>query len=346
VIHDAFPSVSLHNVAALGPPDWTDGASQLHRVPQSVSQQVNVMGRGRLRDPTGCELRFVPEIDDATVEVTLSAKGGTTVHTFWGEFQSVDPVDVGQEPTTCEFSVPERVRKLNAPAEDLGAYDPRVCRLRFDAWGPVAVHDVSGPARPPESDEIPDRRYLAYGTSITEGAVSDPHLSYVSQAAGHLGVDPLNLGMAGSAYCEPAMAEYLAGRDDWDLATIAISVNMANRGFTVEQFRERARHLLDTVAGAHPDEPVVAMTLFPYHMDLVEGDDAERAAAYRRELREAVADSPHDNLSLVEGGDLLDTTGLMDDILHPGDDGMIQIGRRLAAELADVLDDTDRAESE
>jgi len=339
VIHDAFPSVSLHNVAELGPPDWADGASQLHRVPRSVGEQVNVMGRGRLRDPTGCELRFVPEGEDATVEVTLSAKGGTTVHTFWGEFQSVNPVDVGQEPTTHEFSVPERVRKLNVPDDELGAYDPRVCRLRFDAWGPVAIHDVSGPARPPEAGEIPDRRYLAYGTSITEGAVSDPHLGYVSRAAGHLGVDPLNLGMAGSAYCEPAMADYLAGRDDWDLATIAISVNMANRGFTVDQFRERAEHLLDTVAGAHPTKPVVAVTLFPYHMDLVAGDDAERAVAYRREVREAVAALPHDNLSLVEGGDLLDTTGLMDDILHPGDDGMIQIGRRLADDLADVLDD-------
>ena len=346
MIHDAFPSVSLHNVAELGPPDWADGASQLHRVPRSVGREVNVMGRGRLQDPTGCELRFVPETDDATVEVTLSAANETTVHTFWGEFQSVDPVSIGPEPTTHEFSVPERVRKLDAPPEDLGAYDPRVCRLRFDAWGPVALHDVSGPARPPESGEIPDRRYLAYGTSITEGAVSDPHLSYVARAAHHLGVDPLNLGMAGSAYCEPAMADYLAGRDDWDLATIAVSVNMANRGFTVGQFRERARNLLDTVAGAHPDEPVVAMTLFPYHMDLVEGDDAERAAAYRRELREAVADSPHDNLSLVEGPELLSTTGLMDDILHPGDAGMIEIGRGLADELAAVLDDADHAGSE
>jgi lysophospholipase L1-like esterase len=336
VIHDAFPSVSLHNVAELGPPDWADGASQLHRVPRSLGEQLNVMGRDRLRDPTGCEVRFVPDGEEP-VEVTLSAKGGTTVHTFWGEFQSVSPVDVGQEPTTHEFSVPERIQKLDA--DETGAFDPRVCRLRFDAWGPVAVHDVSGPARPPEPEEVPDRRYLAYGTSITEGAVSDPHLGYVSRAAGHLGVDPLNLGMAGSAYCEPAMADHLAGRDDWDLATVAVSVNMANRGFTVEQFRERAEHLLDTVAGAHPDKPVVAITLFPYHMDLVASDDADRAAAYRRELREAVAALPHDNLSLVEGPELMTTTGLMDDVLHPGDDGMIQIGRHLAEELEPLLDD-------
>ena len=64
-----------------------------------------------------------------------------------GELRSVTPrfVGFGQRydhlgGTTCEFSVPERVRKLDAA--ETGAFDPRVCRLRFDAWGPVAVHDV------------------------------------------------------------------------------------------------------------------------------------------------------------------------------------------------------------
>ena len=82
-----------------------------------MRQRLNVVARERVRNPTGCELRFVPE-GEGTVEVTLSAKGGTT----------------------CEFSVPERVRKLDAA--ETGAFDPRVCRLRFDAWGPVAAHDV------------------------------------------------------------------------------------------------------------------------------------------------------------------------------------------------------------
>lgn len=82
----------------------------------------------------------------------------------------------------------------------------------------------------------------------------------------------------------------------------------------------------------------MALTLFPYHADLVDGDEPERATAFRDAVRTAVADSPHENLSLVEGADLLGTTGLMDDVLHPGDAGMIEIGRGLADELATVLD--------
>ncbi|MFB6141044.1 MAG: SGNH/GDSL hydrolase family protein [Halosimplex sp.] len=336
--HDAFPSVSLHNVDELAPPEWAPGGSQLCRVPRAVGRELNVTARDRVRDPTGVEVRFAPESDDATVEVTLSAAGGATAHCFWGPFQAVEPVEIGPEPTTCEFSLPERVRDLTAGDEASDAFDRRVCRIRFEAWGPVALHDVAGPARRPRDDEVPDRRYLAYGTSITEGALADPHLTYVARAATRLGVDPLNLGMAGSAFCEPAIADYLADRDDWDVATLSLSVNMANRGFTVEQFRERVDYLVDAVAGAHPETPVVPVTLFPYHADLVAGDDAERAAAYREAVRSVVAESPHDNLHLVEGPDLLSTAGLHTDVLHPGDAGMIEIGRNLADELDAVLD--------
>jgi len=335
---EAFPSVSLHNVAELAPADWTNGGGHLHRVPRDVAANLNVMARDRVQSPTGSEIRFVPEDDDATVEVTLSAAGETTVQPFWGPFQGAEPFTIGPDPSTHTFSVPDRVKNLDPAAAKAVAYDTRICRLRFDAWSRVALHDVAGDARPPRDEELPETRYLAYGTSITEGALSNPHLAYVATAARQLGVDPINLGMAGSAYCEPAIAEHIAGRDDWDFATIAISVNMSNRGFTVAQFRERADQLLDTVAGAHPEKPIVAISLFPYHADVVAGDDPERAAAYRETLETLVSDSPQDNLSFIDGSKLLSVPGLMDDILHPGDAGMVEIGQNLADELAPLVE--------
>lgn len=333
---DAYPSVSLHNVTELEPAEWTDGGKRLARVPGDVGANLNVTARDRVRNPTGCELRFVPKTDDATVDVTLSAAAEATVQPFWGEFQSNDSITVGPEPTTVEFEVPERIRALTDDGQTAGAFDPQVCRLRFDAWSPVAVHDVTGKCRPPNGRELPDYRYLAYGTSITEGAVSEPHLSYVSQAAHRLGSDPLNLGMAGAAFCEPAIADYLAGREDWDVATLSLSVNMANRGFTLEQFHKRAEYLVNKVARAHPTKPIVCISLFPYHADLVRDNASERATEFRAALRTIVTESPNDNLSLIEGPTLMTATGLMDDILHPGDNGMIEIGSRLAEKL-DVM---------
>lgn len=334
---EAVSDVSLHNVAETASPDWADAGVTLHRVPGAVRDGLNVGARERYRRPAGCELRFVPTGDEP-VEVTLSAPDGTVVRPYWGPFQPTEPVEVGAEPTTLSLSVPERVGALR-PDVPTGPFDPRVCRVRFEGWEPVAVHDVSGPRRPPTDGELPARRLLAYGTSITAGGLATTaHLSYVSQLARALGVDPLNLGASGSAYCEPAVGEYIAGREDWDLATLSVSVNMANRGFTVEQFRERVTALFDAVAGAHPDEPVVAVTLYPYHADLVAGDDADRAAAYRETVQTAVERSPHDNLHVVSGTDLLDPTGLTTDLLHPGDAGMTDVGRRLAAEIEGLLD--------
>lgn len=195
--------------------------------------------------------------------------------------------------------------------------------------------------RPPrERPEVPDHRYLAYGTSITEGsAASARNLTYVARLARSLGVDALNLGTAGTAYCEPAIADYVADRTDWDLATLSVSVNMANRGFTRDQFADRVETLFDRVAGANPDRPVVAVTLFPYYVDVVTDDDPERAEAFREIVRAAVADSSHDNLHLVEGPDVIDATGLTTDLLHPGDAGMAAIAEGLADELADLTEE-------
>jgi len=268
--------------------------------------------------------------------VTLSAAELTTVWQFWGPFQGQEVVEIGPEPRTIELSVPDRVGRLRDDV-DAGPFDPRVCRLRFGMGAPVAIHDVRGDCRPPQDEELPDRRYLAHGTSITEGAdASAPHLTYVSGAARAAGVDPINIGASGSAFCEAAMAEHVAERDDWDVATLSLSVNMSNRGFTLAQFEERVDRFVATVAGANPDKPVVCVTLFPYHADAVAGDDAERARAFRRALHEA-ADG-HANVALVEGPDLLDATGLTTDLLHPGDAGMASIADGLADEIESALE--------
>ncbi|MFC7195456.1 GDSL-type esterase/lipase family protein [Halosimplex aquaticum] len=243
---------------------------------------------------------------------------------------------------TLELSMPDALADLDSEAAPDAAdgFDPRVCRLRFEPWAPVALHGVRGDCRPPEPGAVPATRYLAYGTSITEGAAaSATHLTYVSRVARDLGLDPVNLGMSGSAYCEPAAARYIAARDDWDVATLALSVNMANRGFTVEQFRERAAALLSTVAEAHPDSPVACVTLFPYHADLRTGGDRERARAYREALESVVADCPAENVALVDGSELTAATGLSTDLLHPGDAGMEAIADGIGSRLRSLLTD-------
>ncbi|GAB6878169.1 hypothetical protein JCM17823_04430 [Halorubrum gandharaense] len=247
-----------------------------------------------------------------------------------------EPTVIGPEPTTLSLRVPEQLRELPSDAAS-DRFDQRVCRLVFERSPGVALHDVTGECRPPSSSELPERRYLAYGTSITEGAAaSAPHLNYVTHVARNRGYDALNLGCSGSAYCEAAMADHIAGRDDWDVATLAMSVNMANAEFSPATFRERAARFVDAVAGENPERLVVCVTLFPYFADVTNSGDSARATAFRDALREVVERSPHGNLSLVDGRELLDTSGLTADLLHPSDYGMETIGDRLGQRLAEI----------
>ena len=330
----------LHNVAETAE---TEEGLALARVPRAVREDLNEKARDNYRRPSGVEIRFVPE--GGSARVTLSCPDGECeVTPFWGPFQTApdERVAVGTEPTTVEASLPDRLDELAADAVGAARFSPRVCRLVLRG-NPTLLHGIEGDVRPPHPAELPDRTYLAYGTSITQGAVATDHPStYVAETARRVDADLLNLGTGGSAFCEPAIADHVAGRDDWDVATLAVSVNMLAAGFTVEEFRERASYLVDTVAGGNPDRPVIAVTLFPVYPDVCPGYDDEWEATpdeYRSALREVVADSPYANAHLAEGEELLDdVAGLSPDLLHPTDRGMGVIAGNLAPRLVDRLD--------
>ena len=334
--------IEFHNVAERREVAGRDGLL-LQRVPESVRTNLNEGARDRMCHPAGVELRFVPE---GPVEVTLSTYPGSaaegTVRVFWGPIQTHQTVEVGTDPETIRVTRPEKLDRLAPDATEDLAFDPRVCRLVLSGdhrGGHVFYHGVEGDRRPPRPEELPDRRYLAYGTSITEGeAPLAEHLTYANQTARRLDADLINLGSCGTAYCDPAMAEYIADRDDWDVATFALSVNMVGT-FPVAAFRERAADMIDAVAGAHPDKPVVAVTIYTNARDVCEGHaEAERCEQFREALREVVTATPRGNVHLLEGRELLPSiAGLTPDLVHPGDDAMITIGENLAGELDDLL---------
>jgi lysophospholipase L1-like esterase len=270
--------------------------------------------------------------EDGTWDRDVPGAGAVDVSVFRGPFDAQIRETVAGDPTTV--SVPaagDPLTELDPAVAADRRYDPAVTRVLFRG-SPVRLHDVTGDVRPPDPAGLPEETLLTYGTSITQGgAATREHLTYARQTARHLGADLLNLGTAGSAYCERAIAEHVADRDDWDRAVLALSVNMVDV-FSVETFRERARTLVETVAGT--GRPVTCVTLYPYFDDLApDWTDEGPSDAFRAALREIAADAPA-NVDLVEGPDVLRTVGgLTTDLIHPGDDGMVDMGRALAAEL-------------
>lgn len=337
------------------------------RTPESVRVQLNDHGQYRMTDPAGIEIRFV---SDGPVTLTLSTNGdwpARAMSQFQGDLKMGNPpVALNSELTKVTLQRSQRVQRVIERLEAGGesadyakrlnwTFSPYVTRLRM-TWegGPITIHKVEVEdgvtCRAPHADELPKRCMISYGTSITHGAVAtQPELTYPALTAYHLGVDHINLGSGGSAHCENAMADYIASRDDWDFATLALSVNM--QSFEQAEYRSRLCYMVKTVAEAHPAKPVFAITLWPYFRDLGVADggtspsdikspaeEEQKALRMRQDLRDAVEAAELANLHLLEGPELFGPmSGLATDLIHPSDLGMIAMAHNLAAAIKSYL---------
>jgi len=337
-------AVDLHNTAEVQEVAGRAGV-RLQRVPEAVRLKLNPGAQQRMLDPAGAEIRFA--LQDEQACVTLSNPEGRSKATvFFGPFFLNAQYEIGAAPQRIELATPPRLKDL---PEDLAAqlaFSPRVCRVALRG-GPLFFHGVEGSVRPPAEGETPKLRMLSYGTSITHGAAATAfHLAYVAQTAWRLGADLCNLGVGGACHCEPALADYIAEREDWDFATLCLSVNMIGAGFTVEEFRERARYLIRRLAESDRRRVVACISILPYFGDwgMAQPNAKGKPAEFRRALGEVVEGLKAPNVRLFEGPDLLrDVGGLTVDLIHPGDHGMIQIGENLAARLRPLVENLRRS---
>jgi lysophospholipase L1-like esterase len=341
-----YENVELHNIDHIYRHKNIEGVL-LGRIPENVSLKVSAAGQMMMLCPSGSEIRFVSET--YPVRITLSVDRisehlgenlMTEAHIFFGVFQSRQRFVIKKRKTVLEIHMPP---DFDAMVSKIGTapFSSRVCRVRL--WGssmgaPVRFHHVEteGEIRPPAAEELPRYRYLAYGSSLAQGAyASGPHLCYVSLTGQKLGADVINLGSSCSAFCEPAMADYIAGRKDWDFATLALSVNMV-KSFSPVEFSKRVSYMIHTVAESDPQRPVFCITIKPFIGDYL---GSKKPELFRELLREAVRKSDHDNVYLIEGRELMPDVagGLGTDMVHLGDYGMIQIAENLVQKIAPIL---------
>lgn len=328
-----YQNVELHNITEVQ--EQTNGSVRLQRLPDTVRQCMSEKGTFRGLAASNAEIRFL--CDTPHVKVTLSCANDVRFCVAHGSFLHPEVRHLkGGQPQTFEIGMPSDLRALKPQYQEDLYFAPKVFRILLPC-DTMYFHAVEGEnIRPPSASQVPGVRYLAYGTSITEGArATMPHLSYVAHAARRLRVDLLNFGMSGACHIEPELVDFMAEGVDWDLATLWLSVNMV-RYFEEPVFRERVEYAIDRIAGSHPECPVLCLTMAPFHIGLCADQEewVPKAEAFRQIVREAANSSTHSNVHLIEGSEVAASTdGLSADCVHPSDYGMFEIGHALAERL-------------
>jgi len=321
-----YNNVELYNVAELLTPE--DGNGKLiSRIPNRLRLTLNPNAKLRALYAAGCEIRF--NLEDDSARIMLSCEEPSIAEVFQGNFH-VSWHIIDTEPTEIKIRLPQNIDFLEKLTKEKNLpFDAYLTRIILPYNPRTRIFTIEGETSLPRRDQIPEKRYLAYGSSITHGAWScRPTGSYAMRTAQLLGVDILNLGFGGGAHCEPQIADYIAERDDWDFATLEMGINMLGR-FSTGEFQRRVGYLVEKITRAHPDKLVFCIDLFTFAADF--DPSAKKHKEFRRIVRETVENLDMPKLIYVNGRTLLkDISGLTFDLVHPAPSGMEEIAVNLS----------------
>lgn len=326
LIHD---QLEFHNVTALVEKPGLPGLV-MQRFPDYARESVNRDVADLCRS---VEIRFYLEEEKnflaSSMVYLLSRSGPGEAVIFYGDYQSSEIVALPAGVITpVPVCWPEALSQMPA-----GRFPNRVCRIFLNARSAVSyVGREWLSCRPPLSQEKPEKTLVCYGSSITHGGVARSNCNcYTQLTARKLGMDVLNLGLSGSCNASAQMADFIANDVQGDVFFLELGANMW-RTVAPDEYARRIRYLLQTVAQAHADKPVLAMALYPWHAVM------ERNSIYAQKLHKVIAELNLPNLHEVHGWDLLpDCTGLSADALHPSDWGHMVIAQNLAQAIQNVM---------
>lgn len=335
-----YNNLEFYNVGELKQNEFNNGV-KIYRYPLEVREHLDGYGKREAESCRGCEIRFVTKSENIEVKVVAEEEDGDIL-VFKGDyFHSIHRVKAG-EASIIKLEEPERFSWVSENVLNSSRFSSKVWRIFLDIRyvNSISLCIHNDFARPPHKDEVPKLRWLAYGSSVTYGigAINNTNC-YVQQAARRIGVDVLNLGLAGSCYCEKHVANFIAERDDWDFVTLEIGVNMRN-AYSQEEFKNRVNYLLDNLLHNHPNKQVILINIFPNHAiyskngSIYEKDHL----AFSNILKELLTKKSNKNLHLINGEDILsEFSGLTVDLIHPSDFGHITMGENLAVALKNIM---------
>lgn len=333
-----YGKLEWHNAS-----EWIDllGNSVCSRLPDAVRIQMSPLGQKMALQACGTEIRFRLTEDEVKIKIKLangeeSGAEARLAEVYHGCFPEQQLRILNEPEAEIVVRKPANLDLLKTIAtKEQHAFRPELTRILLPKGAIVSFVRAEGETTPPEPGDVPAIRWLAYGSSITYGASAGlPSSCYAKQAADRLGMDLINLGFPGCALLEREVAEYIAARDDWDMVTLELGINVIwdverNAPVPVSVFQQMLDRFLPVIAQRHPDKWIFCIDMFTMQGDFT-GDELVRS--YREAVRAKTAELDLPRLVHLDGKTLLPAgRDLSSDLIHPSDRGMAQIADRLSA---------------
>lgn len=326
-----YQNAELHNIADLEKDEA--GGYRLLRLPRELIHRLNPNAKRSVYYSCGCEIRFNLLSDEAVIWLSRDTCSkdimpNGVAEVWQGDHQGryqLSPQVVGQDKTAI------RIRKLGT--QELKYFDghrkelfhPELYRVfvPYD-WG-TSIHGIEGEITPPRKDQLPEKTLLCYGSSITHGGgASVPTGGYAFRLARKLGMDLRNLGLAGAAWMDEVMAEYIC-EQTWSILTLEMGINVLH--WTLEEFEEKVRSFVGIIVKHHPDKPIFCISPFTSNEDMKR---REQVQGMRGIIQRIVDESGLRSLHYIDGSTCLtELSGLSSDGIHPSNTGMEEIAQKL-----------------
>lgn len=322
-------NVMYHNIDYV---EETPLGDRLFRYPEEVLKNCNQRCRMMARYSCNSELRFVTDSDNAFVRIGSFAGDGDIV-VYYGDFCVGQYKISAGETKVISLTKPHMYSEVEGTKFfDSCIYGKNVIRIQFHAFMAVVgeIDAIGGEIRPPEKEELPLKTMLAYGSSITHGSSAfSSNLCYAQTAARYLKSDIINKGVGGSCHAEPAVADWLAERDDWDFAYAEIGINMIG-SYSPDEFKKRYTYFFDRISqtGKHIFAPSIYTYSGVYTKD---SQSREYYESFNNIIREYHKTHKRPNVHFIDGDEILtETRWLSSDGLHPSTEGHALMGFNVA----------------
>lgn len=316
--------VELFNVAET---EKTPYGYRLSRYPASVKPYLTNFGGFVSGYGDACEIRFVKE-GYRHVRVMLMAENTDGVVTVMRGDRTEKVMNLKAGVITAVNLERTNSEQFADEMFEGDLYDRYLVRLVLTGACFVLcdITCMGGEIRPPKKEELPKSTFVAYGSSITQGAGAYlKQLSYISQTARLLERQVLDKGLGGSCLTEKEVADYITDLS-YEFLVFEIGTNMYFLCY--DNVYERGKYLIEQHFAKHPDtylfliEPLLTCEKFKH---------PEKYKAYMETVRKLHKDINNEKCILIPADYVMDKNSyLSTDGIHPTTEGHMMMGINVA----------------